>query len=108
MPFDFSLIKISDLNGSYLGISEQYYYFIVYQQYQLSSGIHAKYNDMFGIPSGKVNLTASPPVQNPHFADALSKNLVVTIGNDTVQPKIVAASGNQFFVTSALSRSYFG
>ena len=50
----------------------------------------------------------SPPVTSPHFADALSKNLVVNIGNDTVQPKIVAASGNQFFVTSALSRSYFG
>ena len=106
--FDFSKIKISDLNSSYLGISEQYYYYLVYQRYQQSSGNIAKYTDNFGIPYGKVNLSATPPVANPHFADALSQNLVVTIGNDTIQPKVVAASNNQFHVTSTLSRSYFG
>ena len=106
--FDFSLIKTSDLKGSYLGISEQYYYYLTYFYYQQRTGISARYTDKFGIPYGKVNLTSNPPVANPCFLNALSENLVVVIGNDTIQYKIVAASSTVYYVTAALTRSYYG
>ena len=31
--FDFNLIRINDLNSSYLGISQQYYYFLAYMHW---------------------------------------------------------------------------
>ena len=107
--FDFTLVDISHLNGSYLGISEQYYYYLAYYFYQQRTGIQARYTDIYGIPYGKVNLTVSQPVINQNFIGALSNNLVLTIGGDVIAYQIVAVSATTYRITTtALPRSYYG
>ena len=76
---------------------------------QKRSGITSRFNDKFSIPYGKVNLSASTPVANQNYVDAFASNLEIKIGNDTIQPSVVATgNNNQFYVTSQLQRSYFG
>ena len=107
--FDSKLVDIAHLNGSYLGISEQYYYYLAYYFYSQRTGIQTPYTDRFGIPYGKVNLTVVPPVTNQNFLDALSNNLVINIGTDTIPYKITASSASTYIVTTgALPRSYYG
>lgn len=101
-------MKISDINGSYLGYTEPYYYYLAYNSYQQRTGRYAQYTDQYGIPYGKVNLSSTKAISNPSYVGALASNIVLTVGNDTIPYKIVAGSNNQFFLTATLPRSYYG
>jgi hypothetical protein len=70
--------------------------------------VQVVYTDVYGIPYGKVNLTKSQAVVNPHYADALANNLALTIGSDNVRFQVIAVSPTVFYITAALSRSYYG
>jgi len=73
--FNYNSVKINDIDGSYLGVSEQYYYYLAYYYYQKNNEIYAAYTDKYGIPYGKVNISSNTPVKNQNFIDALSNNL---------------------------------
>jgi hypothetical protein len=53
-------------------------------------------------------LSSSTQVASPNFADALSNNLVLTVGNDTLPYQLTPTSNSQFQVTATLPRSYYG
>lgn len=107
-PFNFNTITIGDINSSYLGISQQYYYYLAYYGYQARTGTYATYTDQYGIPYGKVNLSSTSQVASPNFADALSQNLVLTVGNDTLPYQVTPVSNSQFQVAANLPQSYYG
>jgi hypothetical protein len=108
VPFNFSLVKTSDINGSYQGLSQQYYYYLAYYNYQQSSNNYALYTDQFGIPYGKVNISANPAVKSPSFIDALTSNLVILIGKDVIPYQVASISPNQFSIIATVSKSYYG
>lgn len=80
----------------------------MYSAYQHNSGIYSQNNDRFGIPYGKVNISANPAVKNPNYVDALSNNLVIKIGNDTIPYQMVGLSNNQFSLIANVDKSYYG
>ncbi len=73
--FNYASVKINDIDGTYLGLSQQYYYYLAYFYYQKNNEIYAAYGDKYGIPFGKVNISTNTPVKNQNFIDALSNNL---------------------------------
>jgi hypothetical protein len=47
-------------------------------------------------------------VKNPNYIDALSKNIVFTIDNETIPLSVVPISSNQISLTAPVSKSYSG
>ena len=106
--FNFASVKINDIDGTYLGLSQQYYYYLAYYYYQRNTGIYAAYSDRYGIPFGKVNISSSTPVKNQNFREALSNNLEIKVGKEIVPYQITASSNNQFILIATVDKSYYG
>jgi hypothetical protein len=103
-----NIISSNALNGSYYGLGELQFYKYLYQHYIQTYGITNYYNDRYGIPCGKYNLSTNTAVVNPNFVDALSNNLVLTIGSDLIPFTVKANSNNQFTMTASVTKSYYG
>lgn len=76
--------------------------------YLISNDMTFPYNDIYGIPYGKYNVSTNPPIKNPNYVDALSKNIVFTINNETIPFSLVPISSNQLSLTVPVSKSYSG
>lgn len=66
------------------------------------------YYDKYGIPYGKYNLSSNQAIKSPNFADALQKNIALTINNDNIPFTLIPLSSNQFKLAASVSRSYYG